>query len=236
MSTEMSWTILLTITCVGVAFWVITAIGFVWLVRPNRDAVPLDLPLSRSRGVEGPSGENVRTGRVEIAGRPDAMAQKLAESLGRTGLSGLLTRVLERTADRVVFEVTRQPAMSAMMGGGGRSGCGIRQPIRGEVVFSAFGSGRTRADFALEAGAGRGLVVGGMVFLIAGLVTLATLFLCLRFIVIGSPNPALRAQSVQMLQCVHLIWPPWLCGILYRRGQDSLRNALEVLVGNLPYL
>jgi hypothetical protein len=234
MGTEMSWTVLLAIAGLGATFWVITAIGFVWLVRPHRDAVPLDLPLSRSRGVEGPSGEHVRTGRVEVAGRADALAQKLAESLGRSGLSGLLTRVIERTADRVVFEVTSQPVTTAMMGG--RPGCGFRRPIRGEVVFSSFGAGRTRADYAIEAGAGRSLVVGGMVVLIAGLVVLGALFLCLRFYVVGSPNPSLRAQSVQMVQCVHLIWPPWLCGILYRRGQDSLRNALEVLLSNLPYL
>jgi hypothetical protein len=234
MSTEAAWTVLVAVAAAGAVFWVITAIGFVRLVRPRREEVPFDLPLSRHRGVEGPTGDRVVTGHVEVQGRPEDLSQRLAEALGRTGLSGLLTRVVERTNDRVVFEVLG-PSLGHPTGGTSPTGDSSR-PIRGEVVFSPCGSNRCRGHYAIEAGTGRGLVVAGTVVLVAGLVVLVTLFLCLRFYVVNSAEPGIRAQAVQMIQCVHLIWPPWLLGVLYRRGQVLLSRALEVLIGNLPYL
>jgi hypothetical protein len=234
MSTETAWTVMLVIAAAGAAFWLITAVSFVALVRAPRESEPVALPLSRSRGIEGPQGDQVQTGRVEVAGRPDELSAKLAGSLSRTGLSGLLTRVLERTADRVVFEVlgTRsQPAAQS-----GNPGAAFREPIRGEVVFKPSGSSHAVAEFALEARAGRGLVVAGVVLLVLGLIGLFVGFVLVSTLVVPSPNPGIRAQSVQMIQCVHLLWPPWLFARLYRRGRDALRSALEVLLGNLPYL
>lgn len=234
MSQDMAWGILVAIAATGGIIWVITAVWFVSAVRARPAADPGDLPPTRARGVEGPPGDDVLTGRVEVAGRPDELSARLAETLGRSGLGGLLTRVIERTPDRVVFEVLSTPTqLAAVSRGGGDSG---RRPVRGEVVFSPYGSGRTRVDYALAKGAGAWMVLAGYVVLALGLVALVAGFLGLRAGAVPSTNPGARAQVVQMVQCVHFLWPPWLFGILYRRSQDALRNALTVLLGNLPYL
>ena len=50
-----------------------------------------------------------------------------------------------------------------------------------------------------------------------------------RFVV-PSENPAVQWQSVQILQIVHVLWPPFLIYFLYR----SRRRSVEVLAENLP--
>lgn len=53
--------------------------------------------------------------------------------------------------------------------------------------------------------------------------------------VASSPNPATRWQTLQMLQAVHFLWPPFLFGALYRRGVKEVVAQLEALVHNLPF-
>ena len=235
MSTETAWTTLAAITMVGAAFWVVTTLAFVALVRSPRGAEPVDLPLSRSRGAEGPTGANVQTGRLDVEGRPEDLSAKLARALGLAGLSGSLTRVLEQTPDRVVFDVLGVPNRMETVARTG-SGAGVGKVIRGEVVFRASGSNRTRAEYAIETGAGRGLLLAGSTFLVLGLIALVVGFAVVKTFAVDSTHPAARAQSVQMLQCIHFLWPPWLFALLYRRSQNTLREALTVLLGNLPYL
>jgi len=43
-------------------------------------------------------------------------------------------------------------------------------------------------------------------------------------------------ESVQMLQCIHFLWPPWLAALLFKQSRTAVRNALDVLIANLPYL
>jgi len=74
-----------------------------------------------------------------------------------------------------------------------------------------------------------------MLIQLLGLVALGVGFWLIRTCVVTHPNPGVRAQAVQMVQAVHFLWPPFLCGALYRRGRSTIRNGFEVLIHNLPY-
>jgi hypothetical protein len=79
------------------------------------------------------------------------------------------------------------------------------------------------------------LVAGGIVQIV-GLVGLIAGCWAMSTYVATSPEPAVRWQSLQMLQVVHVLWPPFLFGGLYRRGVRGVRAEFEALVNNLPYL
>jgi hypothetical protein len=211
-------------------FWAVTAISFAAIVRGSRGSELALHPGDRFHDIEGPPADDLLTGQVEVEGRPAELTVRLAESLGRSGLAGMLVRVLERTDDRVVFEVTGQSAQHAAQG---QPGSRVR---RAEAVFKAVGAGRTRIDYAIDAGGGWWMVKVGWVFVVLGLVALLGGFWALNTFVVPSPNPSVRGQSAQMLQCVHFLWPPWLFGMLYRQTRTMIRIALDTLLTNLPYL
>ena len=95
--------------------------------------------------------------------------------------------------------------------------------------------GRTRFEYAIEYGALRGFLVGGWIVQGCGLVTLAVLYWALGTYVATNPNPAIRWQSVQMIQCIHLIWPPFLLGYRYRAGYGLVRRQMDTAIKNLPH-
>jgi hypothetical protein len=53
--------------------------------------------------------------------------------------------------------------------------------------------------------------------------------------VVNDLDPALRWQAVQMVQCIHFIWPPFLFVAIYRRQRTHLQTMLDAMVNNLPY-
>ena len=227
MSEEIARTILYAIAGAGAAFWMFTAVSFASMVRGARSSEPI-MPRGGSfKGIEGRTGDDLLTGQSEVNGKPIDLAARLAESLGRAGLGGLLVRVLEKTDERVVFEVTNQGPQGVPQGMGSR---------RGEAVFRSSGGGRTRVEFAIEAGGGSWMVKVGWLFVVLGLLAVCVGFLAINTYVVPNPNPGIRGQTFQMIQCIHFLWPPWLFGMLYRRMRTSARNALEVMISNSPYL
>jgi hypothetical protein len=52
---------------------------------------------------------------------------------------------------------------------------------------------------------------------------------------VSAPEPAVRWQTLQMLQVVHFLWPPFLFGALYRRGMKEVTAQFEAVAYNLPY-
>lgn len=81
-----------------------------------------------------------------------------------------------------------------------------------------------------------------------GILVLGVAPLVLAGLVIGlygyaapSPNPGHRGQVFQILQCVHVLWPPLVFGhqyrVLRRRLQESVPRNLQALIaaaGNAP--
>jgi hypothetical protein len=174
-----------------------------------------------------PPPENLLVGSAEVEGQPAELAAKAAALLAKeiAGPLGQL-KILSRTADRVVFEGTgANPA-------GRSAGRHIRQ---GQLQFTRVSDNRTAVDYAIAVSGGRGLLWGGVVCQVLGLLALSVGFWLLQTYVVHNPNPGARWQTIQMVQAIHFLWPPFLFGGLYRMGPRAIRSALDVLIHNLPY-
>jgi hypothetical protein len=165
------------------------------------------------------------SGSTEVEGHPGALAARAAAVLanGRWGP----VKIEEATGGRVVFE---QPASGTANPVAGRS---FR---RGEFRFTAVRPNRTRVEWAVEPEPFRWLLrVGGIVQAV-GLVGLIGGCWALSTFVAPSPEAAVRWQSLQMLQVVHLLWPPFVLAGVYRKRTQWLRAELEAVANNLPHL
>ncbi|MFO0954556.1 MAG: hypothetical protein U0835_26020 [Isosphaeraceae bacterium] len=232
MSVETARLLLIGITVIGGVFWVFSTLFFSRAVQSEGLSEPRTPGggWSKGIGIEGPTGDDVLTGEVEAEGKPAELSARLAETLGRNGLAGMLVRVLEGREDRVVFDLLPMNRWGRSSAGGPAGG------LRAEVTFRSAGAGRCRMEYALATGTGRGLIRAGWVLVTLGLFALVGGFFLLDLLVVQNSNPGVRFQAFQMVQCVHLLWPPLLIGSLYRQQRTAHRCALEVLLANLPYV
>ena len=105
---------------------------------------------------------------------------------------------------------------------------------RGRFRLTPSGS-RTRVEYAIETPSGRILLGFGWLFVLLGLVALASAGTLMFGYVLPNPNPEVRGQAFQMVQVVHFLWPPFLFGSLSRQPARFIRGRVEALVHNLPY-
>jgi hypothetical protein len=209
------------LTIVGVIVW-LCALAFMartsQLAKAAADPnLLMDMP---------PTG-NLMFGTAEVAGRPDDLAAKAAAFLAKQGPMALgPLKILEQSTDRVAFESMAGSMMPT----------GMRSLFRrGELRFRSVASDRTEIIYAVEYPPRGALLVLGWLFVILGLAALIAGFLLIQNMVIDHPNPEVRWQSVQMVQTVHFLWPPFLFGGIYRRLRSHVRATMDGLVNNLPY-
>ncbi|MFH0946571.1 MAG: hypothetical protein V2A76_15355, partial [Planctomycetota bacterium] len=201
----------------GLLVWIVSVWFVSWAGKVSRQ--DSDLSYDPERTARG-----AISGEAEIEGRSDELVTRSASLLasGKLGLPFGPARILERTADRIGFTA---------------SGIGtqLRSSFRGSLSFTAANPRRTVVRYEATVGRG-GLLIAARVVLVAGLLVLIGLYLTLDDFVIGSPNPAVRAQAVQMAQAVHFLWPPFLLAGLERARRRVIRNTLETFVSNLPHV
>jgi hypothetical protein len=164
-------------------------------------------------------------GMAEVEGQPESLASRAASILakGNVGQLGPL-RIVSRTEESVTFE-------------GDKESAGIGRYIRqGAIHFARENQGKTRIEYALDVPHGKALLLGGMIFQVLGLAAIGVGFWLLSAYVADAANPAVRAQSVQMIQVIHFLWPPFLFGGLYRQRHGALRGAFDTFVRNLPFV
>lgn len=165
-------------------------------------------------------------GAIEVEGHPADLADRAAATLAAMGREGFgPVRVVSRTDNRVEFVGLHRP-------GGSASARVVRGQLRLEPAAE---HGRTRVEYAVDPEASQLLLRFGAGISALGLSILIGLSWGLWTYVADSPNPGMRAQSVQIIQVMHALWPPFLLAWLYRSRQASLRGVVEGLVGNLPY-
>jgi hypothetical protein len=234
MTPEVAQAVVYSITAVGAVVWVSGLLFLIHSVPKSSGGngvwpAPLggmgNMPAPSEAGrlekspCETPRGLIV--GRAEIPGTPGDLSAKAAAILAKEQL-----KILQRTDQRVVFEGV----------GPNLSGPAVGQHVRrGELRFTATGGDRTGVDYAIAVPEWRGLLMAGAIVQGLGLVALVAGFFAMITWVVPNPNPAIRGQSFQMLQVVHVLWPPFLLGTLHRMRRRTVRTRFEVLVHNLPY-
>jgi len=224
MDVETARTVLYAITAAGAMAW-LTAVRFLRVSftpqRERRDQPddPMEMLRSASPGAIA--------GSVEVEGSPPELAAKAAAVVAEKSgeVIGPL-KIVQSGADRLVVEGVGEAAGPQ---------AAARFLRRGELRFRDARGGRTSIDYQIEVSAGRGLLIGGTIFLFLGLAALVVGFMLIHTYVVPNPNSAVRGQTLQMLQVVHFLWPPFLFGGLYRRGRSAVREAFEVMIHNLPY-
>jgi hypothetical protein len=183
-------------------------------------------PGERFELVERASIGGIR-GHVEVEGTPADLAARAAAILAEKASDAVgPVKIVEAGDDRVAFVGAADAAGPQSAG---------RFLRGGELHFRPRGSGHTRIDYEIQMAAGRGLLMGGMVFQMLGLLALVGGFFAMNAWVVDHPSPSVRGQVLQMAQVVHFLWPPFLFGGLYRQGRKSIRGAFEVMIHNLPY-
>jgi len=217
MSPEIAQQVVFGITAVGAVVW-LWSLSF--LVKSARLMQP-----AKQDGWDEPPARNLLAGRADVEGDPKALAARAAAVLAKGSLGPL--KLVAKTDNRIVFE-RLEPGMANQHA--------ARWFRRGELRFTALRQNRTQVEWAVEPVASGWLLhVAGIVQTV-GLVGLIVGCWAMSTFVATSPEPAVRWQSLQMLQVVHVLWPPFLFGGLYRKAIRGGAAEFELLVNNLPYL
>lgn len=208
--------VVIAVTAVGTLAWLA---GLTAMIRAGRDRRESARVAAERFSAEGEPGRGTIVGEAEVDGQPEELSSKLATQLARESVGPFGPVKVVASDDR---EVAFEPAGAPMNGFRG-----------GRVRLTPMGQ-RTRIEYALRT-SGSGLLIGGWFMLALGLGTLIVVP-CLAFtFAVPSPDPNVRAQSVQVVQMVHLLWPPFLFAALARQPGRMLRARMDALVHNLPY-
>lgn len=217
---ETHYLLLNIIAAIAVVVWLCGLIFLLRLRRPQRDTEEffhddLDMPSE-------PNHDVVR-GSTMVSGQPTDLSARAASQLAQHGLPSLgPVKVLDQSENSVAFETL--------------GNLGMRWMQRGTLEFHSLENGQTQVTYRAEVPRRQRLLVGAWIIQILGLFGLVGGFAALHLWIAPNPRPAVHWQSVQMVQVVHLLWPPFLFGALYRRTQTHVRNTLDSLINNLPYV
>lgn len=216
MSQEIAEQVIFGITAVGFVVWLLSLI---FLLK----SASLIQPATHD-GFDDSPGQRLLAGNAEIDGDPKPLAVKAAAVLASGTLGPV--KIVDKADDRIVFE-RLEPVTGKQPAG--------RWFRRGELRFAALRQHRTQVEWEVEP-TFLWLLKAGAVVQTLGLVGLGIGCWAMSIHVATSPVPAVRWQSLQMLQVVHVLWPPFLFGGLYRRGVRGVKAEFEALANNLPYL
>jgi hypothetical protein len=162
-------------------------------------------------------------GSAEIEGDPLTLTDKAVSALVKENALGMI-KVTSKAVDAITFD--------RIATGDHSSGSCF---YRGAMVFEPVSSGQTRITWSLELASMRWMLLLGAAFQFLGLMALIAGFWLIATFVVSAPDPAVRWQTLQMLQVVHFLWPPFLFGALYRGAGRQVAAQFEAFVNNLPY-
>ena len=101
-------------------------------------------------------------------------------------------------------------------------------------VAAAKGDAR-RTQVAWQVHCSRGMQHMALAIVVVGGVVIGTLFYALREFALPSEDAAVRTQVVQMVQAIHLLWPPFLFAGVSLKMRRSIGAEVRRAVQNAPF-
>lgn len=216
MSPETARFVLLAVALGGLTGWLLALWGFARVAQPGSGEVEETDDAGRRRLIA------TRTSVVQAD--PELLAEGLLRSLASSGAGWSAQPVMVKRADhdRLVLESMMPPRLTA-----------VPAFSRCEATLRPAGSGSAEITFRADYSAVRrkAMIIAGAL-LAAGLAFGAGLFVFLWLKVLPSGDKAVRGQVVQMMQMIHLLWPPWLVYSLYRRSRRATEMYLAAAAAN----
>lgn len=210
---------------------IMTAGFFVWLL-----SLAMTLRVGRATAEQdwraldniAEPGGAVETGARTVSGEPGALSKALARSLTQLNIGGFnsLFEIVERSDRRVLVKKT------------GPLIC--NQPVgmyfsEAEIGFEDQRNGTVRVSYQLRYDrlAKRLKSIALIIIFLAGLPAMLIVGGIIWYVVIPSPNPAVRWQVFQTFQIVHALWPPYLLFWLYSAGRRQSKTYMSNLLSTL---
>jgi hypothetical protein len=223
MNAQTAETVLYSITAGAAVIWAIGLL-FVWRSRGG-DAGEPAAETATDFGEADPS-ERTFSGTAMVESDSPDLPQKAARLLAE-GKLGVPLKIVHCDEREVVFEPVIVSRWFRLR--------------RGILRFDRAGSGRTRISYSMVGQkSARGLLWLAWLFQGLGLLAIAIGFSLISTHVVHHENPSVRIQSVQMVQVIHFLWPPFLFAGLHRKFSRLLRHLserlLDALAHNLPYV
>ena len=208
--------LLYAITALAVVVWVE---GLRFLVATVRKGRKGGEEFGKS---DDPAPANIIYGSAEVEGRAAELSQKAAAVMAARSI-----KICEKTDESITFETPREFI----------PGSNINLPVlSGQMRFTPLSAQTTRVDYALAKPRVHALLIAGFVFQVLGLVAIIAGFLVIYFLAVPNPNPGMRWQTVQMIQVVHFLWPPFMFAGFYRKSASFIRAQFDTFIRNLPFL
>jgi hypothetical protein len=170
-----------------------------------------------------------RRGSVDLPGSPREVSERIARALA-TGTASISARVLEAEPGLVRAEI--KPILPTRKGRSGTGGteaarliCHIDERIDG-----------CRVEYSLDASPlGARYRVTTLILLGLGAAAILAAAVLFPTLILPSDNPGVRGQTAQVVQLVHLLWPPFLLTYQARRARSLATEDTLDLMSNLPY-
>lgn len=226
------------ITAIGLGVWLLALRSYLRASRPLPDAGAVgafEPTRQPGTGEVAVDRDGALVGTVRLAqGDPELLADRGRRALadGR-GLSIYHDVRIEDAGggSQVAFSLG---GLVPSRGGGRVTGFTRRTAVA--VRLERDGRGGVRCDYRIDRPPAQRLLNASGWLLAVGLLFVIGLHVALRTLVLPLENERLRWQTLQMILCVHLLWPPFLL-LALRRGQLlALRDGLETFLHNLPHL
>jgi hypothetical protein len=216
MDTATAEMVLYGMTAIAVAVWVGGLQFLVATVRREKKGV------EESSKFGEPAPANLIYGSAEVEGNAAELSHRAA-----TLLAAKSARIFQCTDESIDFETTndyfpRQKFNIPVM--------------HGQLRFTPLSVQTTRVDYAIAKPRIPILLIWAFAVQALGFVAIITGFLVLYFLAVPNQNPGVRWQTVQMVQVIHFLWPPFLLGFLHRKIIAVIKTQFDAFIHNLPFL